>query len=57
MIRDIVQLMRPRVSLAVGAGTLFGTLYHGLKDPWHIGAAVVGSFLLCGGCSALNQIH
>ncbi|WP_207260068.1 protoheme IX farnesyltransferase [Desulfovibrio sp. Huiquan2017] len=57
----VLSLIRPKVSLAVGAGSLFGALYHGhlyggvlLGEAW---AAAVGAFLLCGGCSALNQVQ
>lgn len=62
MIRDSLSLIRPRVALAVAAGSLFGALYHGVLHP---GAALLGAdllapagaFLLCAGCSALNQLQ
>jgi protoheme IX farnesyltransferase len=52
-------LIRPKVSLAVGAGSLFGALYHGhlYGGPDNAWAAAAGAFLLCGGCSALNQVQ
>ncbi|BCS89725.1 protoheme IX farnesyltransferase [Pseudodesulfovibrio sediminis] len=57
MIRDISSLMRPSVSLAVAAGTLFGALYRGSAETGSVVEAVIGAFILCGGCSALNQIQ
>ena len=56
---NIFSLIRPRVSLAVAAGSLFGALYHGqlyggTDTAW---MAAAGAFLLCGGCSALNQVQ
>ena len=56
---DIFSLIRPRVSLAVAAGSLFGALYHGhlyggAESAW---MAAAGAFLLCSGCSALNQVQ
>lgn len=57
MIRDVLSLSRPRVSLAVAAGSLFGSFYHGAVDPWPILGVVAGSFFLCAACSALNQIQ
>jgi protoheme IX farnesyltransferase len=52
-------LIRPRVGLAVAAGSLFGALYHGhlYGGPDNAWAAAAGAFLLCGGCSALNQVQ
>lgn len=67
--RDIIALARPRVSLMVGAATLFGALLHGdaagvssgpvgwLAMPWAMVAAAFGSVLVCAGCSALNQVQ
>ncbi|BDQ34977.1 UbiA family prenyltransferase [Pseudodesulfovibrio portus] len=56
MSNDLIRLIRPRVSLAVAAGTLFGALYHGTGGlaPWFASA---GAFLLCSGCSVLNQVQ
>lgn len=56
MSRDLILLARPRVSLAVAAGTLFGALYHG-GSPASAWLAAAGAFLLCAGCSALNQVQ
>lgn len=55
MIRHPAQLARPRVSLAVAAGTLFGALYHGGGGVQAVLLAPAGAFCLCAGCSALNQ--
>lgn len=57
MIRDLAWLARPKVSLAVAAGTLFGALYHGGGGPQATLFAPAGAFLLCAGCSALNQVQ
>ncbi|OIQ50784.1 Protoheme IX farnesyltransferase 1 [Pseudodesulfovibrio hydrargyri] len=56
---SVSSLIRPRVSLAVAAGSLFGALYHGhlYGGPGHAFTAAAGAFLLCGGCSALNQVQ
>ncbi|EGB16248.1 UbiA prenyltransferase [Pseudodesulfovibrio mercurii] len=58
---SMAALIRPKVSLAVAAGSLFGALYHGhLHGGVQMGAAftaAAGAFLLCGGCSALNQVQ
>jgi protoheme IX farnesyltransferase len=56
---NVASLFRPRVSLAVAAGTLFGALYHGqlYGGGSHAWIAAAGAFLLCGGCSALNQVQ
>lgn len=62
MLRDAILLLRPGVSLAVAAGTLFGMVYHtalagtSLRS-WLPVLSLAGSFLLCGGCSALNQMQ
>lgn len=56
MIAATTQLIRPRVSLAVATGSLFGALYHGSGLGDGITAAI-GAFLLCAACSALNQIQ
>ncbi|QJB58434.1 protoheme IX farnesyltransferase [Pseudodesulfovibrio sp. zrk46] len=53
----VLGLARPRVSLAVAGGSLFGAYYHGVTESWLAVAAALGSFLLCAGCSALNQIQ
>ena len=54
-------LFRPRVSLAVAAGSLFGALYHGHlyggTDPALAWTGAAGAFWLCAGCSALNQVQ
>ncbi|MBU1002183.1 MAG: UbiA family prenyltransferase [Proteobacteria bacterium] len=52
----LMALARPRVSLMVGAATLFGAL---LADgPLVLGLwAGLGSALLCAGCSGLNQVQ
>jgi len=55
--RDAVRVLRPKVSLAVAAGSLFGALYRGAGEPLAVAGAVAGAFLLCGGCSALNQVQ
>jgi protoheme IX farnesyltransferase len=58
-ISTVFSLTRPRVSLAVAAGSLFGALYHGHLYGGESRAlmAAAGAFLLCGGCSALNQVQ
>ncbi|WP_316897645.1 protoheme IX farnesyltransferase [Pseudodesulfovibrio indicus] len=57
MIRDLARLARPKVSLAVAAGTLFGALYHGGGGAQAVLLAPAGAFCLCAGCSALNQVQ
>lgn len=57
MINAVLNLARLRVSLAVAVGSLFGALFHGVTESWQAMAAVVGAFVLCAGCSALNQIQ
>jgi len=57
VIRAVSSLARPRVSLAVAGGSLFGAFYHGVADPWRAVVAAAGAFVLCAGCSALNQIQ
>lgn len=57
MIRAAWELARPRVSLAVAGGSLFGAYYHSVSEPWSAAIVAVGSFVLCAGCSALNQIQ
>ncbi|WP_319581834.1 protoheme IX farnesyltransferase [uncultured Pseudodesulfovibrio sp.] len=56
---DVASLIRPRVSLAVAAGSFFGSFYHGqlFGGSGHAFMAAAGAFLLCGGCSALNQVQ
>ncbi|WP_338669623.1 protoheme IX farnesyltransferase [Pseudodesulfovibrio methanolicus] len=56
---SVFSLIRPKVGLAVAAGSLFGALYHGhlYGGANHALAAAAGAFLLCGGCSALNQVQ
>lgn len=56
---NVSSLIRPRVSLAVAAGSLFGALYHGhlYGGSDHAWTAAAGAFLLCAGCSALNQVQ
>lgn len=54
---DFMTLARPRVSLMVGAATLFGALLHGGGAPWRVQGAALGSVLVCAGCSALNQVQ
>lgn len=52
----LVALARPRVSLMVGAATVFGALLAGgpvARGLW----AGLGSALVCAGCSALNQVQ
>lgn len=53
----IVKLIRPRVSLAVAAGSLFGVFYHSPEPEWPALLAPAGAFALCAGCSVLNQIQ
>jgi protoheme IX farnesyltransferase len=55
----VFSLIRPRVSLAVAAGSLFGALYHGqlYGGSGRAVMAAAGAFLLCSGCSALNQVQ
>ena len=57
MIRDGLRLIRPRVSLAVSAGSLFGVLYHGVAGPVEAVLAPFGAFALCAACSVVNQIQ
>lgn len=55
-----MDVIRPRVSLAVAGGALFGALYHGGSgggDPWRGLIAALGAGALCAGCSALNQVQ
>lgn len=52
-----VQLIRPRVSLAVAGGALFGALYRGAIDAGTVAATTLGAGVLCAGCSALNQVQ
>jgi protoheme IX farnesyltransferase len=56
---SVLPLIRPKVSLAVAAGSLFGALYYGHLNggAGHAPAAAAGAFVLCGGCSALNQVQ
>lgn len=54
---DIMHLMRPRVSLAVAGGSLFGALYYGGPDFWRGSITALGAGVLCAGCSALNQVQ
>ncbi|MGE4424229.1 MAG: protoheme IX farnesyltransferase [Pseudodesulfovibrio sp.] len=56
---SVFPLIRPKVSLAVAAGSLFGAFYHVhlFGGPSHAFPAAAGAFLLCGGCSALNQVQ
>lgn len=56
MTGGVTRLIRPRVSLAVAAGTLFGALYHGGGARASM-PATAGAFLLCAGCSVLNQLQ
>ena len=57
MISDFRRLIRPRVSLAVAAGSMFGVFYHGGAGPVEAVLAPAGAFLLCGACSVWNQIQ
>jgi len=53
-------VIRPRVSLAVAGGSLFGSLYLGGAgggDPLRGAVAALGAGVLCAGCSALNQVQ
>ncbi|CCH49129.1 putative Protoheme IX farnesyltransferase [Pseudodesulfovibrio piezophilus C1TLV30] len=55
--REMLDLFRPRVSLAVAGGAMFGAFYYG---PPHDGMGLVSAFgagVLCAGCSALNQVQ
>lgn len=52
-----VDLIRPRVSLAVAGGALFGALYYGGPDWWPGAVTALGAGVLCAGCSALNQVQ
>jgi len=53
----MLQLMRPRVSMAVSGGSLFGALYYGGPDVWRGVLTAVGAGILCAACSALNQVQ
>lgn len=53
----LADLIRPRVSLAVAGGALFGALYHGGPSLLPGGVTAVGAGLLCAGCSAINQVQ
>ncbi len=57
MLFGLIHLMRPRVSLAVATGSLFGALYLGGTEPWHGLMAAAGAGVLCAACSALNQVQ
>lgn len=56
-------LFRPGVSLAVAVGSLSGALFYELKykidfnSSYDVLPAACGAFLLCAGCSALNQVQ
>lgn len=50
-------LIRPRVSLAVAGGSLFGALYFGGPDLWRGLVTAGGAGVLCAACSALNQVQ
>lgn len=52
-----IRLIRPRVSLAVAGGSLFGALYFNGPDLWRGGLTAVGAGVLCAACSALNQVQ
>lgn len=58
---QFLALIRPRVSLAVACGSLFGAVYHsvvgGGTEPMRGVLAAIGAGLLCAGCSALNQVQ
>ena len=54
---SLAGLLRPRVSLAVAAGSLFGALYHGGPIDAGTVLAPAGAFALCAGCSVLNQLQ
>lgn len=54
---DIVSLIRPRVSLAVAGGSLFGALYYGGPDLTNGGLTALGAGVLCASCSGLNQVQ
>lgn len=54
---NIIQLIRPRVSLAVAGGSLFGALYYGGPELWRGGMTALGAGVLCAACSALNQVQ
>lgn len=56
-VRDLGQLARPGICLAVGGATLLGAIVAGGGEPMGVGAAVLGAMALCAGCSALNQIQ
>lgn len=57
MVHDVVMLMRPRIAMMVAGATAFGFLLHGSGDVGAFALVVSGSFLLCAGCSALNQVQ
>lgn len=50
-------LLRPRVSMAVAGGSLFGALYHGSDASWPGLVTALGAGILCAACSALNQVQ
>lgn len=52
-----VDLIRPRVSLAVAGGSLFGALYYGGPEIGSGIATAVGAGILCAACSSLNQVQ
>lgn len=57
ILKDAAALSRPRISLAVGGASLFGALLAGGGEPMRVVGAALGAVLLCGGCSALNQVQ
>ncbi|NJB67831.1 protoheme IX farnesyltransferase [Desulfobaculum xiamenense] len=55
--RDVVALVRPRISAMVAGAAAFGYLLAGNVSVWRLVGAVGGAFFLCAGCSALNQVQ
>lgn len=53
----LADLIRPRVSLAVAGGALFGALYHSGGNMLLGGMTAIGAGILCSGCSAINQVQ
>lgn len=60
-LQDCLELTKPRVSIlvliTVAAGFVLGAAEAGIRiDPWVLAAALVGTALVAGGASALNQL-
>jgi len=53
--RDLLQLLRPRIGFLAAVGTAAGCLTAGSVAAMPMAAG--GALLLCGGCSALNQVQ